>query len=171
MPVSPSTPRPPITCLSTQLCVILQTEFTVFASFSKPQAWLRGAVVEIVQVLLVHFFWGGLSFHHSTFSNAAVEWKGINRHHLSALQACFFFLSFLKILISFSLSTEYMYFKTSLNLCNRISMTFINQSNKTRVLRSKTGGICLISRPGYYNEHLCVCFFILLFYFSLGIRC
>lgn len=85
MPVSLSLPRPPITCLSTWLCVSLQTEFTIFASFSKPQAWLRGAVVEIVQVCSFTFF-RGLSFHDSTFSNAAVGEKGINRHHLSALQ-------------------------------------------------------------------------------------
>lgn len=71
MPVSLSPPRPPITCLSTRLCVSLQTDFTIFSSFSKPQAWLRGAVVEIVQVCSFTFF-RGLSFHNSTFSNAAV---------------------------------------------------------------------------------------------------
>lgn len=69
--LSLSPPRPPITCLSTRLCVSLQTEFTIFASFSKPQAWLRGAVVEIVQVCSFTFF-RGLSFHESTFSDAAV---------------------------------------------------------------------------------------------------
>lgn len=85
MPVSLSPPRPPITCLSTWLCVSQQTEFTIFVSFSKPQAWLRGAVVEIVQVCSYTFF-RGLSFHNSTFSDVAVGWKRINRHHLSALQ-------------------------------------------------------------------------------------
>lgn len=86
MPVSLSSPRPPITCLSIQLCISLQTEFTIFASFSKPQAWLRGAVVETVQVCSFTFF-RGLSFHNSTFPDAAVGERGINRHHLSAPQA------------------------------------------------------------------------------------
>lgn len=60
MPVSPSPPRPPITCLSTWLCVCPQTESAIFASFSKPQAWLRGAVVETVQVCAFTFFSQGL---------------------------------------------------------------------------------------------------------------
>lgn len=54
--LSLSPPCPPITCLSTRLGVSLQTEFAIFASFSKPQAWLRGAVVEIVQVCSFTFF-------------------------------------------------------------------------------------------------------------------
>lgn len=65
--VFPSLLQPPITCLSTWLCISLQTVFTIFASFSKPQPWLRGAVVEIVQVCSFTFF-RGLSFHVSTFS-------------------------------------------------------------------------------------------------------
>lgn len=66
MPVSLSPPRPPITCLSIQLCISPQTEFTIFASFWNPQAWLRGAVVEIIQVCSFTFF-RGLSFHNYLF--------------------------------------------------------------------------------------------------------
>lgn len=124
MPVSPAPPRPPITCLSTWLCVCPQTESAIFASFSKPQAWLRGAVVETVQVCAFTFFFTwACQFLESTFSDAAVGWRRINRHHLSALhtQVFFFSCAFENININRFLD-EFMYF-------SRSEITLNNQRN------------------------------------------
>lgn len=57
----------------------------------KTTAMVEGSCSRDRSSVRVHFFWGGLSFHDSTFSNAPVGWKGINRHHLSAPPDLIFF--------------------------------------------------------------------------------